>query len=370
LGISERKKNMRKLTIFILLLTLSSWANAQDWYASVNLSRSVSTSENMKPLDIFVGYPGINFSVGNNFNRFWGLRLSAGFNPQQGRASSSHEDTFPDDMGNGYKFLSVTGYADAMINLTELFLEPQLYRTDALYLVVGAGAIRTGKFSKKLHSGDKENPNNWEKYYPVRTNGRLLPVARIGLAGSLMLTRSLDLGAEIKYNFVSDEYNGVKHGGPLDGYVDVNIGINWFFSRRHLQRTEIPSLPYEIMAEAQTERFVAGQRMQNGISFYFDFSDLNSKQWPYVEQVAQLLKNNPSARVVIHGYADKDYSDESYVAYNEKLAAARAQAVYDRLVNTHSISADRLSISTHAKSLEGYKQDGEWIRAVEFEMTK
>ncbi len=360
---------MRKITIFLLLLTFTSWANAQDWYASANLSRSISTSENMQPIDIFVGYPGINFTVGNNFTRLWGARVSVGFNPQQGRASSEHESVFP-EMKHGYKFLSLTGYADVTLNLTELFLEPDLYRTDALYLIVGAGAIRTGKFSKSLHSDDPQNPNNWEKFYPVYTGGKLFPVGRIGLAGSLMLTRSLDLGIECKYNFVSDKYNGVEHGGPMDGYVDFNIGVNWFFSRRHLQRTEIPTLPYEIMPEAQTERLAVGQRMLNGVSFYFDFSDVNSKQWPYINEVARFLTNNPTARIVIHGYADKDYSDKTSIAHNEKLATARAQAVLDRLVNVNGISSDRLSISAHSKSLEGYKQDGEWIRAVEFEMTK
>lgn len=354
---------MRKLSIILLLLSFASWVNAQDFYVSAHLSKSISVSENMKPVGVFAGYPGINFSVGNNFNRYWGLRATAGFNPQSGYPGSAQMEVYPKDFGR-YDFLAVSGYVDAMINLTELFAEPDLYRTDALYLVVGAGAIRTGKFSTRVLT------DIWKKYYPVRTNGKLWGVAHIGLAGSLKLNRSLDLALEAKYNFISDRYNGVKHGGKLDGFVDVNVGINWFFSRRHLQRTELTTLPYEIMSQAQTETFVEGQRMKNGVSFYFDFSDVNAKQWDYIKNVANFLKDNPALRIVVHGYADKEYTEDYNIAHNKALATARAQAVVDRLVSVYNISPERMTIKAHETPLNGYKQDGEWIRAVEFEMTK
>lgn len=353
---------MRKLLILFFLLTFTSWANAQDVYVSANISRSISTSENMRPIDIFYGYPGINFSIGNNFNRYWGVRASAGFNPQSGYPAKLIRETFPSI--SRYHFLTVSGYADVMVNLTELFLEKDLYRTDALYLVLGGGAIRTGKFSSKVH--EKE----YEHYYPVYTAGRWFGVGRVGLAASLKLTNSLDLGLEGKYNFVSDEYNGVKHGGKLDGFVDINVGINWFFSRRHLQRKDVTKLPIEVMASPREEKFEEGTRMKDGVSFYFDFSDVNSKQWPYVKNVAKFLKSNPSARLIIHGYADKEYTDEENIARNKKLAKNRAQNVCDRLVDVHGIDASRLSVVAHEKPINSYKQVGEWIRAVEFEMTK
>lgn len=354
---------MRKILILLFLLNLSVALRAQDFYVSANISKTISVSENMKPIGVFEGYPGVNFSVGNNFNRYWGIRATAGINPQSGYAGYGQMDVMP-DIFTRYDFLTLSGYVDCMINLAEIFMKPDYYRTDALYLVIGGGAIRTGKFSSKVHGPE------WKKYYPVKTYGLLFGVAHLGLAGSVKLTRSLDLGIEAKYNFVSDKYNGVKHGSSLDGFVDIGVGINWFFSRRHLQRSELPRLPYEIMEQKQEEVFVENQRMKTGISFYFDFSDLNAKQWEYVENVADFLKDNPAVRLVVHSYADKNYTDDYNLSHNKSLATQRAQSVIDRLVNVHNIAANRLSVNAHTEALNDYKQEGEWIRAVEFEMTK
>lgn len=89
-----------------------------------------------------------------------------------------------------------------------------------------------------------------------------------------------------------------------------------------------------------------------------------------MENVADFLKDNPSVRLVVHSYADKNYTDDYNLSHNKSLATQRAQSVIDRLVNVHNIAANRLSVNAHTEALNDYKQEGEWIRAVEFEMMK
>lgn len=70
-------------------------------------------------------------------------------------------------------------------------------------------------------------------------------------------------------------------------------------------------------------------------------SKIQASQKAVVSMVADYLNNNPGSKVEIKGYA----SVEGSQALNEKLAAARAEAVKNMLVKTYKIDADRISAS-------------------------
>ena len=70
-------------------------------------------------------------------------------------------------------------------------------------------------------------------------------------------------------------------------------------------------------------------------------SKIQASQKAVVSMVADYLNNNPGSKVEIKGYASVDGSE----ALNEKLAAARAEAVKNMLVKTYKIDADRISAS-------------------------
>ena len=70
-------------------------------------------------------------------------------------------------------------------------------------------------------------------------------------------------------------------------------------------------------------------------------SKIQASQKAVVSMVADYLNNNPGSKVEIKGYASVDGSQ----ALNEKLAAARAEAVKNMLVKTYKIDADRIIAS-------------------------
>ena len=70
-------------------------------------------------------------------------------------------------------------------------------------------------------------------------------------------------------------------------------------------------------------------------------SKIQASQKAVVSMVADYLNNNPGSKVEIKGYASVDGSE----ALNEKLAAARAEAVKNMLVKTYKIDADRIIAS-------------------------
>ncbi len=83
--------------------------------------------------------------------------------------------------------------------------------------------------------------------------------------------------------------------------------------------------------------------------------------------VAQILKGNPSARVVLHGFSDAKGNQD----FNLKLSRQRAEAVAQFLIKTYSITPGRINIVPHGSSqaiLPGTaSQPG--TRRVEFEIS-
>ena len=66
---------------------------------------------------------------------------------------------------------------------------------------------------------------------------------------------------------------------------------------------------------------------------------VDASQLPNVERVAIYMKKHPEAKVVIKGYA----SHEGNLAFNKKLAKARAQAVKSILVKKYKINDTRIT---------------------------
>lgn len=118
----------------------------------------------------------------------------------------------------------------------------------------------------------------------------------------------------------------------------------------------------------EREVFVEGARMQTGIEFMYGFSELTANQNANLQRVADMLNENPNARIIIHGYADVE-AKENTASKNGSLAMLRAQAVAEKLTHTYLISGSRVSCSYHSNPLTPYS-GGDWVRAVEFEMVK
>lgn len=75
------------------------------------------------------------------------------------------------------------------------------------------------------------------------------------------------------------------------------------------------------------------------VSFRQGKSTVDASQQPNVERVATYLVKHSDAKVIIKGYA----SPEGNVDFNNKLAAARAEAVKTILVRKYRINADRIT---------------------------
>jgi outer membrane protein OmpA-like peptidoglycan-associated protein len=82
----------------------------------------------------------------------------------------------------------------------------------------------------------------------------------------------------------------------------------------------------------------AGHVEVPGIFFDFNQSEVKAESKPALDEIAKMLKANPSMRVWVVGHTDSVGTVEA----NQKLSEARAAAVAKALIATYGVSATRL----------------------------
>lgn len=76
------------------------------------------------------------------------------------------------------------------------------------------------------------------------------------------------------------------------------------------------------------------------LNFAFNSSIIPVSDYPEVDKLAKIMKENPPAKAVIVGHTDHTGTDE----YNQKLSERRSKALGDRLIKA-GIEADRITTS-------------------------
>ncbi|MBR1668556.1 MAG: OmpA family protein [Bacteroidaceae bacterium] len=118
--------------------------------------------------------------------------------------------------------------------------------------------------------------------------------------------------------------------------------------------TELAKKPTEVVKEVPVEKIVEKvvekpvevvktitkeTQLAPVVIFQLGKSTIDASQKPSVAMIATYMKNHPTSKVAIYGYA----SPEGNAELNQKLSDARAKAVYDMLVNTYKIAPSRLT---------------------------
>lgn len=108
----------------------------------------------------------------------------------------------------------------------------------------------------------------------------------------------------------------------------------------------------------------ATNSIESNVFFACGKSIISKAQMPNVARVASFLKSNPGATVSVKGYA----SPEGPAGLNQKLSAARAEAVKKMLVKKYGIDASR--ITTEGCGVGSVFAERSWNRVAISTMTK
>lgn len=165
---------------------------------------------------------------------------------------------------------------------------------------------------------------------------------------------AFELTAGITYHFMTS--NGTHHFTKVKPYdpaeiADLNFAINDLRSQvgnKNNQLINANQQVNELQSELNecrnkvvpVETVVKTSRIPESIiTFRQGKSVVDASQLPNVERVASYMNKHVNTTVVIKGYA----SPEGNLAFNEKLAKARAEAIKTILVKKYKIDAARIT---------------------------
>ena len=305
------------------------------WYAQAQVGGQYTLGE--------IGFgkllsPNVQVGIGYNFNKVVGARFS--LNTWQSKAGQNVA-------GNVYKWKwnYVAPMVDATFNLTNLFCE---YNPDRLVEVgvfggIGAniawGNDEAADAQKAILAGAGKNlaevqaplENLWDG-----TKTRF--VARVGANVDFRVSDRVKLGVELSANTLSDKYNSKKAGNP-DWYFNALVGVKVALGETHTTKVIPAPKPVEKIIERiiekpapapapKVESKAVEENFRRDIFFPIGNTNIAKSQRTKIAEIVEYMKENPDAKITLTGYADKGTGS---AAFNDKIAARRAQTVYNTL---------------------------------------
>ena len=307
------------------------------WYAQAQIGGQYTLGE--------IGFgkllsPNAQVGVGYNFNQVVGARFS--LNTWQSKAGQKFD-------GNTYKWKwnYVAPMVDATFNLTNLFCEYNPDRLVEVGVFGGIGAniawgndeaadaqaaiLKNEAATEALKYGATPLENLWDG-----TKTRF--VARVGANVDFRVSDRVKLGVELSANTLSDKYNSKKAGNP-DWYFNALVGVKVALGETHTTKVIPAPKPVEKIIERiiekpapapapKVESKVVEENFRRDIFFPIGNSNIAKSQRTKIAEIVEYMKENPDAKITLTGYADKGTGS---AAFNDKIAARRAQTVYNTL---------------------------------------
>ena len=288
--------------------------------------------------------PNAQLGVGYNFNKVVGARLS--LNAWQSKAGQKVQNTT-----YKWKWNYVAPMVDATFNLSNLFcgFNPNRVVDFGVFGGIGANiawgndeakdakeAILATPGSKNLEGYDKTAmplENLW-------TGSKTRFVARVGANVDFRVSDRVKLGVELSANTLSDKYNSKKAGNP-DWYFNALVGAKIALGQTHSTKVIPAPKPVEKIIEriiekpapapvpkTETKQEAVEENFRRDIFFPIGNSNIAKSQTTKIAEIVTFMKENPDAKITLTGYADKGTGS---AAFNDKIAARRAQTVYNTL---------------------------------------
>lgn len=350
--------NFKKILLSASILLGGLCANAQEtvteytffphWYGQAQFGVQETIGEG--PFGRLLS-PNAQLAVGYKFNPYIGMRLNV--NAWQSKACM-------DKIGGGqykWKWNYVAPAVDAVVDMTNLIGGFNPNRLVEVNLLAGIGlnigfsnneANDIAKSYTGLPAGEKALGNLWDG-----TKARFL--MQFGFDVNFNVAENWQVGLEFMANNVNDNYNS-KVGSNMDWYINGLVGVKYFFGPQSETVTRVIETP---VAEPQiVERIVERvvevpaqpvqekkepQVLRRDVFFKINTTAIPAGEMSKVTAIADYLKQNPEAKVVITGYADKGTGS---LQLNLRLAAKRAEAVANALRTQYGISSDRMTVKS------------------------
>ena len=296
--------------------------------------------------------PNVQVGYGYNFNKVVGARVS--LNAWQSKAGQEF-------LGQTYKWKwnYVAPMVDATFNLSNLFCGFNPNRLVNVGVFAGIGAnIAWGNdeattaqsnmntaYTNLINSAygtTTPEANKVAKSDPALsylwTGSKVRLTGRVGANVDFRVSERVSLGLEVSANTLNDRYNS-KKAGNADWYFNALVGAKFTLGKTYTTKTIPAPKPVEKIIERiiekpapapapKVESKVVEENFRRDIFFPIGNSNIAKSQSTKIAEIVEYMKENPDAKITLTGYADKGTGS---AAFNDKIAARRAQTVYNTL---------------------------------------
>ena len=299
--------------------------------------------------------PNVQVGYGYNFNKVVGARVS--LNAWQSKAGQEF-------LGQTYKWKwnYVAPMVDATFNLSNLFCGFNPNRLVNVGVFAGIGAnIAWGNdeaataqsnmnaaYTNLINSAYGTTPipeaNKVAKSDPALSylwdGSKVRLTGRVGANVDFRVSERVSLGLEVSANTLNDRYNS-KKAGNSDWYFNALVGAKFTLGKSYTTKTVPAPKPVEKIIEriiekpapapapkTETKQEAVDENFRRDIFFPIGNSNIAKSQTTKIAEIVTFMKENPDAKITLTGYADKGTGS---AAFNDKIAARRAQTVYNTL---------------------------------------
>ena len=298
--------------------------------------------------------PNVQVGYGYNFNKVVGARVS--LNAWQSKAGQEF-------LGQTYKWKwnYVAPMVDATFNLSNLFCGFNPNRLVNVGVFAGIGAniawgndeARTAQsnmntaYTNLINSAygtTTPEANKVAKSDPALSylwdGSKVRLTGRVGANVDFRVSERVSLGLEVSANTLNDRYNS-KKAGNSDWYFNALVGAKFTLGKSYTTKTVPAPKPVEKIIEriiekpapapapkTETKQEAVEENFRRDIFFPIGNSNIAKSQTTKIAEIVTFMKENPDAKITLTGYADKGTGS---AAFNDKIAARRAQTVYNTL---------------------------------------
>ena len=352
----------------------NSWRDG--WFIQLGAGINLTAQEGFKDNKKHIG-ADYNVAFGRWWSPYFGFRIGGSYS----------NDIEAMDAGNMH-YRSFRGYADVMWDMCNSIGGVNLSRPVSVVPFLGAGA------AYNYHFGGYTGALNFTDHGKIERHS-CVPVLTAGVQFRFRLCKYVDFFLEGRGICAGDNYNNIDGDLPIDlafegtGGFTFNIGGKSFqayapcIDQAYMAtlNAQVNDLRAELAATAAALAAAESQLpcpeaapapvasksgtavpMMATVRFTINSAKVAPMEMVNIYNVAEYMKQNPDAKVVVTGYADRDTGTSEY---NQTLSERRAQAVYDILVDNYGISPSRLSVQADGSSTQPYPTN-DWNRIVIF----
>ena len=298
--------------------------------------------------------PNVQVGYGYNFNKVVGARVS--LNAWQSKAGQEF-------LGQTYKWKwnYVAPMVDATFNLSNLFcgFNPNRLVNVGVFAGIGANIAWGNDEATTAQSNMKTaytnlinsaygtttpEANKVAKSDPALSylwdGSKVRLTGRVGANVDFRVSERVSLGLEVSANTLNDHYNS-KKAGNSDWYFNALVGAKFTLGKTYTTKTIPAPKPVEKIIEriiekpapapapkTETKQEAVEENFRRDIFFPIGNSNIAKSQTTKIAEIVTFMKENPDAKITLTGYADKGTGS---AAFNDKIAARRAQTVYNTL---------------------------------------